>query len=85
MDRHSVLDILNREGLEKYAHFGPPDGGASDKVCVFQDGDRWVTLITDERAVVQEGTIRAFASEADALVDMVDGLRVLKNYLEFSG
>ncbi|WP_111719445.1 hypothetical protein [Homoserinimonas sp. OAct 916] len=84
MDHETVLDLVKQEGLEKYARFGRPDAGSANKVCLFHDGARWVIVITDERAVVQERTIREFDSEPDALTYMVGALRVMKGYLEFS-
>lgn len=84
MDRNEAMQILSDEGLEKYAHFGEPDSGAADKVCLVQRGNRWVTMITDEDAVVYQSTIRGFASEGEALEDMIDGLRVVRNAQELS-
>ena len=84
MDRTEAMEVLSREGLENYAHFGEPDSDAGDKVCLVQRGNRWVTMITDEDAVVYQSTIRGFPSESEALEDMIDGLRVVKNAQELS-
>lgn len=84
MDRDEALELFKREGLEEYAHFGEPDEGDADKVCLIQRGNRWVTMITDEDAVVYQSTIRGFASEGEALEDMIDGLRVVRNAQELS-
>lgn len=85
MNRVEAEAIIADEGLGRYVRFGAPDGTAADKVCVFDEGGTWITLMTDERAVVQEPTVRTFASESDALDDLIDGLRVLKSAKEFRG
>jgi hypothetical protein len=83
MERREADEIIAAEGLGRYVRLGPPDGGAADKVCLFARGAEWVTLMTDERAVVQEATVRTFATESDALEDLIDGARVLKSAREF--
>lgn len=83
MNRVEAEAIIADEGLGRYVRFGAPDGTAADKVCLFDEGGTWITLMTDERAVVQEPTVRTFASESEALDDLIDGLRVLKSAKEF--
>ena len=43
----------------------------------------WQTFMTDERAVVQQGTVRTSSSEPEALADFLDALRVLKHLAGF--
>ena len=83
MERRDAEDVIAAEGLRRYVQFGPPGPGADDKACIFERGSEWVTLMTDERAVVQDASVRAFATESEALEDVLDGARVLKNAREF--
>lgn len=84
MDRTLADQAIESEELIQFAHFGPPDGGTANMVCLFEDRGSWWTCGTDERAVVQDGTVREFTSEAEALTDFIDGLRELKKYLNLS-
>lgn len=84
MDNEQVKTIIEAEGLGRFAHFGPPDGGIANKVCVFSHNGKWITVSTDERAVVLQATIREFETEGLAFADFIDALRVIKNYLNFS-
>lgn len=81
MNIEEAVAVIRGEGLGQYARFAPPDRGSANKVCLFGNAGQWTTLMTDERAVVQEGTVRSFMRESDALSDKLDGLRVLKSYM----
>ncbi|CAH0203013.1 hypothetical protein [Microbacterium sp. Bi128] len=75
--------IVETERLRKYLHMGVPDGTTSNKVCVFQDGTRWVTVTTDERASVIDKTLRTFEDELDALEDALEALRFERDLVEY--
>jgi hypothetical protein len=76
-------DIVDSERLHRFLNEGAPEGSASSKVCVFQDGARWVTLHTDERAAVITKAHKTFDTRAEALEDAVNGLRFLRDLEEF--
>jgi len=75
--------VVEAEHLRKYLHMGAPDGTTSNKVCVFQDGTRWVTVTTDERAAVIEKTLRTFEDKSDALEDAIEALRFERDLVEY--
>jgi hypothetical protein len=78
MNRVEAEAIIADEALGRFVRFGVPDGTAADKACLFDVDGAWITLMTDERAVVQERTVRRFAAESEALYDLIDALRVLQ-------
>jgi len=75
--------IVDTERLGKYLHVGVPDGTTSNKVCVFQDGTRWVTVTTDERASIIDKTLRTFEDESEALEDALEALRFERDLIEY--
>lgn len=82
MQIDDFYDVVENERLRVFLHEGAPIGTASSKVCVFQDGPRWVTLHTDERAAVITGTRRTFTARPEALDDAVNGLRFVRDLEE---
>ena len=84
IDNAQAKTIIDAEGLGGFAHFGPPDNGTVNKVCVFSHDGKWVTVSTDERAVVLQATIREYETEGLALTDFIDALRVIRSYQNFS-
>lgn len=76
-------DVVDEERLRRFLHEGAPLGTTSSNVCVFQDGPRWVTLHTDERATVITETRRTFTAQPEALDDAVNGLRFIRDLAEF--
>ncbi|MFC5337459.1 hypothetical protein [Leucobacter denitrificans] len=84
MDQSQAATVIETEGLSEYAYFGQPNGGTTNKVCIFAHDGKWVTVSTDERAVAIETTIREFETEHLALTDFIDALRVMKTYQDFS-
>lgn len=83
MQIDDFYDVVEKEHLGNFLHEGAPLGTTSSKVCVFQDGLRWVTLLTDERAAVITGTRRTCTSRPEALDDAVNGLRFVRDLEEF--
>ena len=83
MQIDDFYDVVEKEHLRKFLHEGAPLGTTSSKVCVFQDGPRWVTLHTDERAAVITRTRRTFTAQPEALDDAVNGLRFIRDLAEF--
>lgn len=75
--------IVEAERLGKYLRMGAPDGTTSNRVCVFADGARWVTVSTDERASIIEKTLRTFDNESDALEDALEALRLERDLIEY--
>ncbi|GAA1923495.1 hypothetical protein GCM10009775_14830 [Microbacterium aoyamense] len=52
-------------------------------MCVFERDGSWHTVTTDERSGVIESTRRTFPDESAALVDALEGARLLKDLLTF--
>ncbi len=67
MDRQELEATLSSERISKYFQWGPPTGTAATRVCLYPVGDHWELIITDERAVPQEGTRRTFPDESSAI------------------
>ena len=80
MNAEQFEAALGRERLGRWIQRGRPTGVSADKVCIFQDGDHWVTVMTDERASVIATTFREFDSESAALDDALDGARMLRSF-----
>lgn len=74
-----IEGVARAERLNRYLHVGAPQGTTSNKVCVYVDGERWLVVITDERAGVIESSRRTFSSEAEAVAEALDSARMLRS------
>lgn len=75
--------IVAEERLTRWLRRGEPSGTAANKVCLFERGGIWQTVMTDERAGEIDATRRSFHTESAALDDALEGLRFLKDLLDF--
>ncbi len=80
MDVEQFEVAVRTERLGRWIRRGRPAGVSANEVCVFPEDDRWVTVMTDERAAVVETTYREFDAESKALEDALDGARLLRSF-----
>jgi hypothetical protein len=83
VDRQRIESLLSAERISRYFHWGEPVATAANRVCVFPREDHWELIITDERAVPQEGTRRSFPDESSALEGALRSVRMFAEAMNY--